>query len=149
MKYNFIELGKILYNKRTEEGLSLRCLAHDVGVSYTEIYNIENGFRIKPNMVTIINICEALGLNPLRVLYVTNFFSEEMVEDFIGKADNPIKKVGEKRYKIEAKTIDEMIDILDKFFAENLVSDNKNEPKNECKSCEYYCPYCGECTYDE
>lgn len=149
MKYNFIELGKILYDRRMEEGLSLRCLAHDVGVSYTEIYNIENGFRIRPNMVTIIKVCEALGINPLRALYATNFFSKEMVDDFVGKNNNSIKKIGEKRYKIEAKTIDEMIEVLDKFFAENFVSDSDNKQKNECENCEYYCPCCGEYTYDE
>ncbi len=145
MKYNYEDLGVILCNKRKELNISMRGLAYEIGVSHTEIYNIENGFVIKPNLVTIIKMCEALGINPLRVLYVSNFFSDEMVEDFIGKKDKTIQKLGKSRYKIEAKTINEIIKILDDLFGENSFFDKKKE----CKSCEFYCPACDECTYEE
>ncbi len=149
MKYNYEELGAILCNRRKDLNISMRGLAYEVGVSHTEIYNIENGFVIKPNMVTIIKICEALGINPLRVLYVSNFFTQEMVEDFVGKKIKSIQKLGKGKYKIEAKNIAEIIKILDELFAEIGSLNSKSELKNKCKNCDFYCSICDERTCDE
>lgn len=126
----------------------MRKLSLLVGVSHSEISRIENGNRECPNINVIITMCEILGLNPILVLLETNYFTKDMIED-LKKEDNYIKKIGENRYKIKSKTVDELIDVLDCFLSKNVSSESTNEFNNECESCEYYCPYCGECTYEE
>lgn len=73
MKYNNLLLAKILRKRRSQKGYSLREIASVVGVSHVELSRIENGERINFNLITLIRLCEALDLDFVSLLKVSNY----------------------------------------------------------------------------
>ncbi len=55
--------GVFLKEKRQQNGLSLRALGKQVGLSHIYLYNIENGKKAPPNDVIIEHLVLALGLD--------------------------------------------------------------------------------------
>lgn len=143
MRFNYIELSKILSETRKKSKISMRKLAFAVGVSHTEIARIESGNREAPNVVTIIKICEALDLNPIIILLKTNFFTIEMLEDLFNNHNQIVNKYDRNNSKIKPDMLYEFANFLSESF---LLDEEKNSFKN-CENCKYYCPYCKKCNH--
>lgn len=144
MRYDYLELAKILSDTRRNLKISKRKLAYLVGVSDTEISRIENGNRQVPNILTTIKICYVLKLNPIFVLLKTNFFTIEMLEDIIHNPSIYQDQNSQKKYEKEERFLEELANIFEDFL-----SDSKKINSNNCKSCKYYCSYCGNCSYEK
>ena len=178
MKYNYLSLGEILKQKREEKGLSKNKLAQYIGVSQPEITRIENGTRVVPNLITLINLCEILNIDFVKLLKITGFIDNKNLKM---KGNKTMKK-----YKVTVKRIKEIdielmaedeenamelventLDKVDVFDLEipNLVRDliefeteeleDNNEKfefdlqENSCDNCEYFCSVCGNCNYKD
>lgn len=76
-KNNYVLLAEILKMRRIVSGLSLRQLANEVGISHTELARIENGSRSNYNLLTLINICNILGMDFIRLLKITGYLPVE------------------------------------------------------------------------
>jgi len=72
-KYNYVLLADILRMRRIACGVSLRQLANEVGISHTELARIENGSRPNYNLLTIIKICNTLGMDFIMLLKITGY----------------------------------------------------------------------------
>ena len=72
-KYNYVLLAEILRMRRIACGVSLRQLANEVGISHTELARIENGSRSNYNLLTIIKMCNALGMDFVKLLKITGY----------------------------------------------------------------------------
>ncbi len=177
MRFNYYLLGEILKERRIEKGLSKNKLAQYVGISQPEVTRIENGTRTVPNIVTLIYMCEILGLDFINLLKITGYVdrknlmmkgnydmkkykvsSQKQKElEFIVYADNE-----EKAIEIVEDVLDE-IDLFDKKINPNLrefanieaveIEENEEEfeeksNKSNCETCEYFCSECGRCTLE-
>jgi len=79
-KNNYVLLAEILRMRRMVSGLSLRQLANEVGISHTELARIENGSRSNYNLLTIINMCNTLGMEAVKLLKITGYLPVEKGE---------------------------------------------------------------------
>ena len=68
MRYNYLLLSDLLRSKRLERGYYIRGLARIIGISDTELSRIENGERKNFNLVTLINMCEVLRIDFIKLL---------------------------------------------------------------------------------
>ncbi|MNS26275.1 HTH-type transcriptional regulator SinR [compost metagenome] len=59
--------GRNVRNARREKGLTLEALAHDVGLAYSYIGELERGRR-NPTLRVVERVAEALDKNPLDLL---------------------------------------------------------------------------------
>ena len=73
MKNNYILMARIFKIKRLMLGFSKRELARAVGISHTELSRIENFERPNYNVVTLINMCEVLQLNFMKLLKICGY----------------------------------------------------------------------------
>lgn len=73
MRYNYLLLSDLLRSKRIERNYSIRGLSRAVGISDTELSRIENGERKNFNLVTLINLCEVLRIDFIKLLKVTGY----------------------------------------------------------------------------
>ena len=186
MKNDYKKLGKIIKDIRESKGLSQRKLAKIINISNAELSKIESGERQIPNLVTLISVCELLNINFTELLKETGFLGYKGCKVY----EFTVQKVLSKKIKINAKSEEEAMDLINDFILDNdieeldpdehycleadkiadddkeflkegqrLLSEEYDEENNEveddfddlkeCNSCEYYCPICGECTYDE
>lgn len=177
MRFNYYLLGEILKERRIELGLSKNKLAQYVGISQPEVTRIENGTRTVPNIITLIYMCEVLGLDFINLLKITGYVDRK---NLIMKGNFDMKK-----YKVNAKKdkeiefivyaddeekaikiVEEVLEDLD-LSDEELekiskiiidVEEQKLEEKQEeieeksdksiCETCEYFCSECGRCTLE-
>lgn len=95
MRFNYYLLGEILKERRIELGLSKNKLAQYVGISQPEVTRIENGTRTVPNIITLIYMCEVLGLDFINLLKITGYVDRK---NLIMKGKFDMKK-----YKVNAK----------------------------------------------
>ena len=150
--------SKIIKDIRESKGLSQRKLAKIINISNAELSKIESGERQIPNLVTLISVCELLNINFTELLKETGFLGYKGCKVY----EVTVQKVLSKKIKINAKSEEEAMADDDKEFlkeGQRLLSEEYDEENNEveddfddlkeCNSCEYYCPICGECTYDE
>lgn len=100
MRFNYLMMGDILKERRLKKRLSKNKLAQLVGISQPEVTRIENGIRTVPNLITIINMCEILGIDFISLLKITGFVDR----------NNLLKKGFEdmKKYKVTAKKVKEI-----------------------------------------
>lgn len=147
MRFNYIELAKILSETRKKSKISMRKLAFAVGVSHAEIARIESGNREAPNVVTIIKMCEVLGLNPIIILLKTNFFTIEMLDDLFNTHNQIVNKYDRNNSKIKPDMLYEFANFLEKFLSESFLLNEENNNIKNCESCKYYCPYCKKCNH--
>ena len=75
MRYNYLLLSDLLRSKRIERNYSIRGLSRIVGISDTELSRIENGERKNFNLITLINLCEVLEIDFIKLLKVTGYLS--------------------------------------------------------------------------
>lgn len=73
MRYNYLLLSDILRIKRLERNYSIRGLSRAVGISDTELARIENGERKCINLITLINLCDVLSIDFIKLLKVTGY----------------------------------------------------------------------------
>lgn len=177
MRFNYYLLGEILRERRIELGFSKNKLAQYVGISQPEVTRIENGTRTVPNIITLIYMCEVLGLDFINLLKITGYVDRK---NLIMKGNFDMKK-----YKVNAKKdkeiefivyaddeekairiVEEVLEDLD-LSDEELekiskiiidVEEQKLEEKQEeieekseksiCETCEYFCSECGRCTLE-
>lgn len=87
MDNNMKLMGEILQEIRLKNEISLRELGLEVGISHTEIYNIERGLRSNPGIMTIIRICEALDIDFIKLVISCELLNPECNNIFISKED--------------------------------------------------------------
>lgn len=177
MRFNYYLLGEILRERRIEKGLSKNKLAQYVGISQPEVTRIENGTRTVPNIITLIYMCEILGLDFINLLKITGYVDEKNLImkgnfdmrkykvnakkdkelEFIVYADDEEKAIKIVEEVLEDLDLtDEEIDKISKIIID--VEEEKNEKRQEnfreksdksiCETCEYFCSECGRCTLE-
>lgn len=177
MRFNYYLLGEILKERRIEKGLSKNKLAQYVGISQPEVTRIENGTRTVPNIITLIYMCEILGLDFINLLKITGYVDEKNLImkgnfdmrkykvnakkdkelEFIVYADDEEKAIKIVEEVLEDLDLtDEEIDKISKIIID--VEEEKNEKRQEnfreksdksmCETCEYFCSECGRCTLE-
>ena len=177
MRFNYYLLGKILRERRIELGLSKNKLAQYVGISQPEVTRIENGTRTVPNIITLIYMCEVLGLDFINLLKITGYVDRK---NLIMKGNFDMKKFkvnAKKDKKLEfivyseseeqaLKIIEEVledlelsddeleqiskiiIDVEEQELEERQEDFKEKSDKSMCETCEYFCSKCGRCTLE-
>lgn len=175
MKFNYLKLAEIIKNQRNEKGISTRKLAEKIGVSHAEISRFENGLKPSFYFIPFVKMCKELDLDLMDLLIEVGLLDEPTEKKYEVKVSN----VDEDYFEIMAKNEKEAAMIVAKFVIENDIIeidsdksidfeveeifeeddeeieeeskelDAESFMKMQCENCEYYCPYCGECTFGE
>ena len=175
MKFDYLKLAEIIKTRRNELDISTRKLAEKIGISHAEISRFENGLKPSFYFIPFVKMCKELDLDLMDLLIEVGLLEETKDKKYEVKITN----VNEDYFEIEAKNEKEAAIIVAKFVIENDVieidsdkridieveeNDEENQEdfseedeeldaesfmKMQCENCEYYCPYCGECTFGE
>ncbi len=177
MRFNYYLLGEILRERRIELGLSKNKLAQYVGISQPEVTRIENGTRTVPNIITLIYMCEVLGLDFINLLKITGYVDRK---NLIMKGNFDMKKYKvnakkdkeiefivyaddeEKAIKIVEEVLEDLdlsdeelekiskiiIDVEEQELEEKQEEIEEKSDKSICETCEYFCSNCGRCTLE-
>lgn len=177
MRFNYYLLGEILRERRIELGLSKNKLAQYVGISQPEVTRIENGTRTVPNIITLIYMCEVLGLDFINLLKITGYVDRK---NLIMKGNFDMKKYKvnakkdkeiefivyaddeEKAIKIVEEVLEDLdlsdeelekiskiiIDVEKQELEEKQEEIEEKSDKSICETCEYFCSNCGRCTLE-
>lgn len=175
MKFDYLKLAEIIKTRRNELGISTRKLAEKIGISHAEISRFENGLKPSFYFIPFVKMCKELDLDLMDLLIEVGLLNEPIDKKYVVKVSN----VDEDFFEIEAKNEKEAAMIVAKFIIQNNIIeidsdksidfeveeiDEENEEeideeqkeldaesfmKMQCENCEYYCPYCGECTLGE
>lgn len=175
MKFDYLKLAEIIKTRRNELGVSTRKLAEKIGISHAEISRFENGLKPSFYFIPFVKMCKELDLDLMNLLIEVGLLNEPIDKKYVVKVSN----VDEDFFEIEAKNEKEAAMIVAKFIIQNDIIeidsdkpidfeveeiDEENEEeideeqkeldaetfmKMQCENCEYYCPYCGECTLGE
>lgn len=177
MRFNYYLLGEILRERRIELGLSKNKLAQYVGISQPEVTRIENGTRTVPNIITLIYMCEVLGLDFINLLKITGYVDRK---NLIMKGNFDMKKYKvnakkdkeiefivyaddeEKAIKIVEEVLEDLdlsdeelekiskiiIDVEEQELEEKQENFREKSDKSICETCEYFCSECGRCTLE-
>ena len=175
MKFDYLKLAEIIKTRRNELDISTRKLAEKIGISHAEISRFENGLKPSFYFIPFVKMCKELDLDLMDLLIEVGLLEETKDKKYEVKITN----VNEDYFEIEAKNEKEAAIIVAKFVIENDVIeidsdkridieveeiDEENQEdfseedeeldaesfmKMQCENCEYYCPYCGECTLGE
>lgn len=175
MKFDYLKLAEIIKTRRNELGISTRKLAEKIGISHAEISRFENGLKPSFYFIPFVKMCKELDLDLMDLLIEVGLLSDPIDKKYVVKVSN----VDEDFFEIEAKNEKEAAMIVAKFIIQNDIIeidsdkpidfeveeiDEENEEevdeeqkeldaesfmKMQCENCEYYCPYCGECTLGE
>ena len=175
MKFDYLKLAEIIKTRRNELGISTRKLAEKIGISHAEISRFENGLKPRFYFIPFVKMCKELDLDLMDLLIEVGLLNEPIDKKYVVKVSN----VDEDFFEIEAKNEKEAAMIVAKFIIQNDIIeidsdkpidfeveeiDEENEEeineeqkeldaesfmKMQCENCEYYCPYCGECTLGE
>lgn len=167
MKFDYLKLAEIIKTRRNELGISTRKLAEKIGISHAEISRFENGLKPSFYFIPFVKMCKELDLDLMDLLIEVGLLSEPIDKKYVVKVSN----VDEDFFEIEAKNEKEAAMIVAKFIIQNdIIEIDSDKPidfeveeideeqkeldaetfmKMQCKNCEYYCPYCGECTLGE
>ncbi len=73
MRNNYWVISEVFKTKRVFLGYSKRELASLVGISHSELSRIEHGERENYNVVTLINLCEVLHLDFIKLLKIAGY----------------------------------------------------------------------------
>lgn len=73
-------VGKFIKEKRERALLTQKKLGTACGVSDSEICKIENGERQTPSWDTLCKIARALTINPIEIMLVAGYITEEDIE---------------------------------------------------------------------
>lgn len=108
MKNNYVLMARIFKIKRLMLGFSKRELARAVGISHTELSRIENFERPNYNVVTLINMCEVLQLNFMKLLKICGYLPVKN-DDIDKKTLDCINEYQEEKIAHKIKGDDEFI----------------------------------------
>ncbi|MDO5002769.1 MAG: helix-turn-helix transcriptional regulator [bacterium] len=162
MEIKYIKLGNIIRNEREKKGLSQRHLAELASINHSELSKIESGKRKMPHINNLISICEALEINLIDILKIMGIYNKntKVFDLFVTKTE-------ESKVKINAENEEEVINIIEKYLLgneyifeetdENIdidIEENSNKKpvtteKSSCNSCDFSCPYCGNCFFEK
>ena len=175
MKFDYLKLAEIIKTRRNELGISTRKLAEKIGISHAEISRFENGLKPSFYFIPFVKMCKELDLDLMDLLIEVGLLSDPIDKKYVVKVSN----VDEDFFEIEAKNEKEAAMIVAKFIIQNdIIEIDSDKPidfeveeieeeteedfeeeedeldaesfmKMQCENCEYYCPYCGECTLGE
>lgn len=175
MKFDYLKLANIIKEKRNEMDISTRKLAEKIGISHAEISRFENGLKPSFYFIPFVKMCKVLDLDLMDLLKEVGLLDEPIDKKYEVKITN----INEDYFEIMAKDEKEAAIIVAKFVIENEIIeldsnkeinievekieedddeyfDEESEEidaesfmKMQCENCEYYCPYCGECTFGE
>ncbi len=171
MKFDYLKLAEIIKSRRNELGISTRKLADKIGISHAEISRFENGLKPSFYLIPFVKMCNELDIDMEALLKMVGLLEEKPEKKYVVRVVN----ADEDFFEITAKNEFEAAEIVSKFVIQNdfvdldfdedfeveveevdEVKDDKNEKFNpdysvkvNCEDCEYYCPYCGECTFGE
>ena len=168
MKFDYLKLAEIIKTRRNELGISTRKLAEKIGISHAEISRFENGLKPSFYFIPFVKMCKELDLDLMDLLIEVGLLNEPIDKKYVVKVSN----VDEDFFEITAKNEFEAAEIVAKFVIQNdiveldydedfvveveEIDDTEDEEFNpdysvkvNCEDCEYYCPYCGECTLGE
>ncbi|MBR3673490.1 MAG: helix-turn-helix transcriptional regulator [Clostridia bacterium] len=175
MKFNYLKLAEIIKTRRNELGISTRKLAEKIGISHAEISRFENGLKPSFYFIPFVKMCKELDLDLMDLLIEVGLLDETTDKKYIVKVTN----VDDDFFEIEARNEKEAATIVGNFIINNdIIEINTDKPidfeveeiqeeiddensdkdkeldaesfmKMQCENCEYYCPYCGECTFGE
>ena len=136
-------IGELLKNARKEKNISARKLASLVGVSHTEINNIERGMRVKPSILVLKGFEKYLdipfsktaklaGYSDTTIKYGDDeiIVSYEMYDNQLSKYKEEIKQL---EYTIEAKRHIAMDIKEDYKDIIKYLNEQNNLPKNLMK----------------
>lgn len=128
MRNNYLLLADILKAKRTLFGDSLRSVAGEVGISHTELARIENGNRENFSLLTLVNLCDVLNIDVVKLLMITGYvpFNEEMFDQELLNTFNDFIRVLEPDEDYEE---DEVEDDCDEEY------DDEFEEGCDCYEC--------------
>lgn len=124
MRNNSIKLGKIIEERRKEMDLSIRELAKIIGISHTELLNIEKGKRLKINFIILIKLCNVLDLNFIECLMLSGYFDEE---NKYKTYEVSIKKIKENKVRIDAINKEKVLEVILNYFMEEQENLEENE----------------------
>ena len=168
MKFDYLKLAYIIKTRRNELGISTRKLAEKIGISHAEISRFENGLKPSFYFIPFVKMCNELDLDLEALLKMVGLLEEKPEKKYVVRVVN----ADEDFFEISAKNEFEAAEIVAKFVIQNEivdldfeedfeveveeVDDTEDEEFNpdysvkvNCEDCEYYCPYCGECTFGE
>ena len=168
MKFDYLKLAEIIKTRRNELGISTRKLAEKIGISHAEISRFENGLKPSFYFIPFVKMCKELDLDLMDLLIEVGLLNEPIDKKYVVRVEN----VDEDFFEITAKNEFEAAEIVAKFVIQNdiveldydedfvveveEIDDTEDEEFNpdysvkvNCEDCEYYCPYCGECTLGE
>lgn len=171
MRFDYLKLAEIIKTRRNELGISTRKLAEKIGISHAEISRFENGLKPSFYLIPFVKMCKELDLDLEDLLRMVGLLEEKPEKKYVVRVVN----TEEDFFEITAKNEFEAAEIVAKFVIQNDIvdldfdkdfeveveevdeaEDEKNEKFNpdysvkvNCEDCEYYCPYCGECTFGE
>lgn len=175
MKFDYLKLANIIKERRNEMDISTRKLAEKIGISHAEISRFENGLKPSFYFIPFVKMCKVLDLDLMDLLKEVGLLDEPIDKKYEVKITN----INEDYFEIMAKDEKEAAIIVAKFVIENEIIeldsnkeinieveeieedddeyfDEESEEidaesfmKMQCENCEYYCPYCGECTFGE
>ena len=106
MKNRYIELGKIIREKREENKLTLGELSALIGISRSELFKIEDGQRKHIRLNLIVKICEILCINFDTLLKFLGYYDNDNVKDY----DILVNEVIQKTIRVKSTNIDDAIE---------------------------------------
>lgn len=171
MKFDYLKLADIIKTRRNDKDISTRKLADKIGISHAEISRFENGLKPSFYFIPFVKMCNELDLDLMDLLEEVGLLDKQKEKKYEVKITN----VDENYFEILAKDEKEAAIIVAKFVIENEIIEIDSDkeisieveeieedfeeeseeieeefmPEDFCKSCEHYCPYCGECTLGE
>lgn len=109
MRNNYLLLAEILKGKRILSGNSLRNVANEVGISHTELARIENGNRENFSLLTLVNLCEVLNIDMVKLLMITGYIpiEEEMIDENTLTALNDVIEMLDLNETIKEESLNE------------------------------------------
>lgn len=168
MKFDYLKLAEIIKTRRNELGISTRKLAEKIGISHAEISRFENGLKPSFYFIPFVKMCNELDLDLEALLKMVGLLEEKPEKKYVVRvvnADEDFFEISAKNEFEAAENVAKFViqnEIVDLDFEEDFeveveeVDDTEDEEFNpdysvkvNCEACEYYCPYCGECTFGE
>ena len=175
MRFDYYKLAKILKDRRNQLKLTIRDIEDLIDVSHSEISRIENGFKPKIDVVTLIKLCEILDLDFVNLLKETNYLvgknirkrgmeSMKKFKVLVQKSKQIELEVGSESEEKAVEMVDEILNEVDLFELDGMeianeftemeieeVEDDDEEIEEEFteeteEKCCKNCPYfCSEC----
>ena len=131
MRFDYYKLAKILKDRRNQLKLTIRDIEDLIDVSHSEISRIENGFKPKIDVVTLIKLCEILDLDFVNLLKETNYLvgknfrkrgmeSMKKFKVLVQKSKQIEMEVGAESEEKAVEMVDEILNEVDLFELDGM-----------------------------